>query len=55
MKAPLTLLLLLLATPALADDGGIVGAIVGALAYGMSNNNQGDPGYSGASNDDNDD
>jgi len=55
MKTILTLILLLLAAPALADDGGIVGAVIGALAYGMSNNNQGDPGYSGGGNDDSDD
>ncbi len=44
----LTFLLLLLASPAHAD----MGDVAGALAHGMSNNNAGDPGYSGGNDDD---
>jgi hypothetical protein len=47
VKLTLTLLLLLIAAPVHADDGGVVGTVISAVSSGMSNNNAGDPGYSG--------
>jgi len=52
MKPCITLLILLHATPALADGGDAIGAVISAVSHSMANNNQGDPGSSGGDDDD---